>query len=475
MQKIVNVVKKYRIQILTVVIILLLIPIIQITIEKINKNYKIEVVSKEKYFVLLSNNMAGIIDEKGNVIVEPQYYDIRIPNPSKDIFVCYYNYDKETGKCRTKVINGQSTELFTRYNNIDVINLNGIETTMPYEKNLLKYEEDGKFGLIDLKGNVIAEPIYDEIDGLSCKEGELLVKQDGKYGVINNKGVNLVKIKYDYISGDEYYTYQEGYKLSGYIIGEKTSDGYRYGYMNSNQKILLDTDYSEIIRIGGINGEDTDKNIFIIARKNGQCGLIKNKKVIIDFKYQDINYTGIDDLFIVTRNTKYGLCNSKGKIILQANYEEINVNDTYIYTINNNVENYFNLDGKEISKDDIDLNNEELMQDDNDNISNAAQIVNSNIVPDEKNGKWGFIDKNSNVIVDYLYDEVTEINQYGYAGIKKDGKWGSIDEKGNILQEPIYNLEEFEEINFIGKYYKVVYDYKTIYYTDDLNNIEDTN
>ena len=77
------------------------------------------------------------------------------------------------------------------------------------------------------------------------------------------------------------------------------------------------------------------------------------------------------------------------------------------------------------------------------------------------------------VIVDYKYDEVTEINQYGYAGIKQDGKWGSIDEKGNIIQEPTYDLDELDEINFIGKYYKVVYDYRSIYYTDNVNEVEE--
>ena len=264
MKKILEFVKKYKIQIIVIAIIILLIPIIKITINKLDKNYKVENVSKEKYFVLLSNEKMGIIDETGKIVIQPEYYEIHIPNPSKPIFVCYYDYNEKTGKTKVKVINGQGTELFTKYNDIDTINLNGIETTMPYEKNLLKYKQDNKYGVIDLDGKIITKAIYDEIDGLSCKEGELLVKKDDKYGVINNKGVELIKIKYDSISGDEYYTSDQGYKLSGYIIGEKTKDGYRYGYMNKRQKLLLNTEYSEILRIGDVKGEDTDKNIFII-------------------------------------------------------------------------------------------------------------------------------------------------------------------------------------------------------------------
>ena len=436
MKQIIELIKKYRIQILSIIIILLLIPIIKITFDKLNKNYKIEKVSQEKYFILENEGKYGIIDEKGNIVVNPTYYEIHIPNPAKPIFVCYYDYNEETGKCRTKVINSQGTELFTKYNNIETIN-----------------------------GKIVVEAIYDEVDGLSCKEGELLVRKDEKYGVINNRGVKLIDIKYDYISGDEYYNENEGYKFSGYIIGEKKSNGYRYGYLDQQYKTLLDTEYSEIIRIGGIKNEYTDNNIFFIARKNGQCGLLKNRKVIIDFKYQEINYSGVDNLFIITRNTKLGVVNLKGKNIIETKYEEILIYDNYIYTNLNNNEKYYNLKGQEIAKDSIEIKAEVEEEE----TVNSADLVNPTLMPKEKDGKWGFVDKNSTVKVDYIYDEVTEVNKYGYAGIKKDGKWGSIDEKGNIIQEPIYSLDELDEICFIGKYYKVVYDYKNIFYTTELN------
>lgn len=234
--------------------------------------------------------------------------------------------------------------------------------------------------------------------------------------------------------------------------------------MNKNQKLLLNTEYSEILRIGDVKGEDTDKNIFIIARKDGQCGLIKNKKVMIDFKYQDINYSGVENLFILTRGTKQGVYNSKGKKILTTKYEELTINDEYIYTKIGKEEKYFNLKGEEIDKSTI---KEEKNNDDESTVTNSAEYVNPTLIPKEKNGKWGFVDKNSNLKVDYIYDEVTQVNKYGFAGVKKNGKWGSIDEKGNIVQEPKYNLDELDDIDFIGKYYKIIYDYKSTFYTDD--------
>ena len=275
---------------------------------------------------------------------------MQIPNPSKAIFVCFYNYNEETGDYRTKVINEYGTELFTKYNNLEAIELVDVETNMPYEKSVLRYEQDGKYGLIDLKGNIVTKAIYDSIEGLRNKEAELLISVDGKYGVINTKGAELIKAKYDYITGDEYYTEEAKFALSGYILGMKTTDGYRYGYMNYKRKILLDTEYNDVMRLGGIGWEDTDKDIILLAQKNGQYGLIKNKKVLIDFRYQDIYYTGIENLFIVTRNTKNGVFNSYGEKILSVKFDEVEVHETYIQTKLGDETAYYNLLGNRVDK-----------------------------------------------------------------------------------------------------------------------------
>lgn len=428
----------------------------------IKKSYDVEEIVEEKYFLLLNDNNIGVIDNKGNIIITPQYFAVHIPNPSKPIFVCYYDYDEATGGYRTKIVNEQGTELFTKYNKIETISLNDIETSMPYEKKVLKYEREGKYGLIDLKGSLVTKAIYDSIDGLSNKEGELLISQDGKYGVINTKGAELIKPEYDYISGDEYYNADKKYALSGYVLGVKTTDGYRYGYMNYKRKKLLDTEYNEIIRLGGIGSEDTDKDVFLVAKKNGQYGLIKNKKVVIDFRYQSIDYSGVNNLFIVTRSTKSGVYNSIGKKILSVKYDEVQVNNTYIETKSGDETAYYNLLGNRIDKSTI------KEEDKNEEKEATTNEVTGKLIPKEKDGKWGFVNSNSNVVVDYKYEKVTEFNKYGFAGVKLNGKWGSIDENGNIVAEPIYSLDSSYEVEFIGKYYKVVYDYKTVYYSDDM-------
>ena len=334
---------------------------------------------------------------------------------------------------------------------------------MPYEKNVLKYQENGKFGLIDLKGNVITKAIYDPIDGLSNKEGELLIYENGKYGVINTKGAELIKPEYDYISGDSYYTNEKKYALSGYILGTTTSNGYRYGYMDYKRKKLLDTEYNEIIRLGGIGSENTDKDIILVAKKDGQYGMVKNKKVVLDFRYQSIDYSGVNNLFIVTRSSKTGVYNSVGKKILAVKYEDVQVHNNYIETKLKDETAYYNLLGNRIDKSTIKEDDSEDEKQETENVSSKR------LIPKEEKGKWGFVDQNDNLIIDYKYEKVTEFNQYGFAGVELNGKWGSIDESGTQIVEPIYNLNNFYEINFIGKYYKVIYDYRTVYYSDDIN------
>ena len=81
-----------------------------------------------------------------------------------------------------------------------------------------------------------------------------------------------------------------------------------------------------------------------------------------------------------------------------------------------------------------------------------------------ENGKWGYKDKEGNVKVEAKYDRVTELNEYGFAGIQIGTKWGVIDEEGNVVLEPKYELETYYEPSFIGKY--LLEQQETVYCTE---------
>lgn len=581
MEKVVNLIKNNKVKFSIGIILIIVISIgVCFILKNKNINYSVEEVSKYNYNQVNKDGKYGVISKKGDILIEAIYDNIKIPNPEKDVFIC-----KKQDK--TIILNEKGQEILTQYEQVDSISINGIVSNLPYEKRVLKYKENGKYGLIDYTGKVIVKPIYEEIEGLENKESELIVKKDGKYGVINDRGIKLIKEEYDGIVADGYYTEENKYALSGYIISNKTSNGYRYGYLNYKLEKMLKIEYNEISRVLEINnGQD----IYIIASKNGKFGVVKNNKTVINYDYQEIEYDANNNLFKLQRNLQFGVYDINGKSILPVQYKELDFKGVYIQVLENGKEvyTYFNSKGDEIkvpkytsvlkttennyyitinkeglygiiNKDEKELvenkyNYLEYLFDEyfiaakndgNLGIINAkdsilvdfkyevlqkiqdtkvveAKVLKENVselygkdmekiysvdnayiykkdnyieVYSEKdtkyfdlegtelvaqeifknnklfakkiNDKWGFANKQNSIVVEAIYDKVTEFNSYGFAGIKKDNKWGVINEAGNVIIEPIYNIEETNtEPEFLGQYYKIYYGYGESYYTN---------
>lgn len=545
-----------------------------------NNKYQVEEVAEYKYYKLEREGKIGIINLKGEILIEAVYDDIKIPNPEKPVFVC------ENGE-QTTALNEKAEEILTQYQQIDAIELTGIVSNMPYEKSVLKYKQDEKYGLINLKGKKITDPIYEEISSLAHKEGELLVKKEGKYGVINSQGKTIIANKYDSIVGDGYYTENEKYALSGYIVSVTTNEGYRYGYMDNKQKQILKPEYASVIRL--LQVEPT-QDIYLAVVKNGQVGVVKNTKEVIEYKYQDIEYNTQNQTFTVERNGKFGVCNLEGKIIVPVEYDNISITGLYIQATKAEETELFNINAEKVedavyneiyttqnenycitvdksgkygiikSNKDILVDNKysyvEHLQDDffvavredgkigiinaqgtqmveflydviqkiegtnvieakilqedttdlyakdmnkvvhtknarvsvkdgyvhvlseekqyldlnGNKVSDAIALRENEILAVKKEGKWGFANRQGKIVVECKYEEVTQVNEYGFAAVKKEGKWGVIDEKGQEVQTPKYELQDNAQPEFIGKYYRVYYGYGECYYTDNTNS-----
>ena len=575
--------KKKKIILISIVAIIIIIITAIILVNKINnnKNYELEKISNYNYFVLKQNNKYGVINVNGDKIIEANYNNIIIPNPEKSVFICQTEND-------TKVLNEKGEEILNQYTKVTPIRLKNTASDLMYEKSVLEYEKDGKYGLINFAGKQIVNAKYDSIEALPYKEGELIIKSNDKYGIININGAEIVKCKYDKISIDNYYTQDSKYKLAGYIVAVKTDEGYRYGYINSNGKILIETIYNDISRITDIKDE---KNIYLLAAKNGQYGLIKNNQLLTTNEYQSMEYNSNINLIVVEKSKMYGVIDIQGKEIIPIQYNQIDINGMYIYVTNtqgtevydsngnatnmdvntakiptenenyiisinneNNTTKYgvINKEGKKIIEEKysyieylfenyfiasnengklgiIDENNNEklelkydaLQKISNKNIvqatlenesitklysnklqkvlemknanidknndyikvyneskreyldNNGNKLLNKDIYKDnkllakEENGKYGFADENGKITIECKYDNVTEFNKYGFAGIKQNGKWGVIDSSGNIVKEPTYEINGQLEPEFIGQYYKVTYGFGEFYYTDE--------
>lgn len=541
------------------------------------KKYEIEKVDNYEYFTLKVDNKYGVINKEGKQIINTEYTNVIIPNPQKPVFICYTSDN-------TKVLNQNGEEIFTEFKSIEPIKLKNIASSLMYEKSILTYKENEKFGLINLEGKKLTKAIYNKIEGLPYKEGELLVQKEGKYGVINLKGNQLIKPQYDQINVDGYSNDENGYKNAGYIVGNKTEEGYRYGYIDINGKMLLETEYNEIQRITDVKEND----IYLIAAKNGQYGLFKNKEQVIGNEYQSITYNLTDETLILQKTKKFGVANLDGKIIIPVEYKQIDNTGIYIYATNEDgTEKVYTKEGTEVQADSniailetsnenykikidntngtvysiIDKNDNtitkqnysyiEYLSDDNfivsldgklgvinsnneikidikydsieklqntdfvtttlakdkttqiydKNINKLCDLPNANIVVEKEyikiyndevtkyfslsgkeisskealkgnkifatsnNGKWGFVDSNGNIILDYQYEKATDVNEYGFAGIKLGGKWGVVNSEGKVVIEPQYIINTQLEPSFIGEYYKVEYGFGEFYYT----------
>ena len=91
-------------------------------------------------------------------------------------------------------------------------------------------------------------------------------------------------------------------------------------------------------------------------------------------------------------------------------------------------------------------------------------LVTNTIFLSKKDGKYGYVNSKGIVVVDYIYDDATEQNKYGYVSVKKDGKWGCLNQKGETVIEPTYTLSNYLVVDFIGKWH-LAQDINANYYT----------
>ena len=170
--------KRIRWIIISVLTIIVLAIGIMAIVNELNLHYKIEEISEYNYFILEQNGKYGVIDKSGNIVIDADYEAVQIPNPSKDIFICIKEYNQDTKEYATVVYNGKKEEILSNYNNVQAVAIFTNINSTPYERSVLTYKENGKYGLIDLQGKEITKPIYDEISSINYKEGTFLVKQN---------------------------------------------------------------------------------------------------------------------------------------------------------------------------------------------------------------------------------------------------------------------------------------------------------
>lgn len=452
-----------------------------------SREYEIEKVSEYNYFVLQENNKYGVIDKEAKVIIQPTYSQVVIPNPQKAVFICTSENNEN------KVLNANNEEILSNYKGIESIRLKSIVSNLMYEKSVLKYKENDKYGLVDFNGKKVTEPIYDQIQTLEYKEGELLVQKDGQFGVINIKGTELVPIQYIGVRSDAYYTEEDKFKNSGYIVSNKTDKGYRYGFIDNNGNEVLKTEYNDLSRVTDIKDNN---NIYIIASKNGQYGVYKNSEQLIKNEYQSISYNKSNNIFLLEKSRTYGAADINGNKLIDIKYVQIDSNGNTLYAktkdgnidvydakgnksnIESNVYKFSVEDGKYSIV--ITNNNNESLYSLEDNTGKEIvkpqytyieYLYDDLFIASNMQKQLGIIDRNGNTKVEFKYISIQKIkgSKLLQALLREDNKIEIYNSKIEKIAEMIR-----PSVTEINDYIKVFNDTETLYLSKDEKIVENT-
>ena len=454
-----------------------------------------------KYFAVYTDHKWGVINSRGDIVIEPEYDEtIIIPDNSKDVFICTYDVDYTTGSYKSKAINSKGEEIITGYDTIQALENYDSNNNLWYESDVLIVSREGKYGLVDFRGKELLSCEYDSIQALKGVTNSILVERDNNYGLVDNIGAIIIEPEYKQIEpiSDRY--------ENGYIV---TDTDNKVGVINRDKTVALEIKYQDIQPIYGdgncvvkendkwkiVNSEgttyledefDSIKSIngenVIIASNNEYGVMTLSGETKIETEYQDLTYA-FGENYIFNQNDKYGIINLSGEVVLEPDYDSlIYRSDSGFFEGNKSNSTDTDFIGNDfaiklsgiLSEINVEAGYMKIRVDGDykyynfrfEEKTNRELLTSNTLFLDKQDDKYGYVNADGVVVVDYIYDDAKEQNEFGYASVKKDGVWGCIDSRGNEVVEPSYTLENTSLIEFINKWHRGE-DLNLNYYTDE--------
>lgn len=295
---------------------------------------------------------------------------------------------------------------------------------------LIEIEKNGKWGMANLKGDIIIPIIWDEIDK---KEKFIkttkIINGKKKVGIINFKNEIIIPHEYEHF----------GDFNDKYIIASKNN---KVGVIDFNNKKTIDFNYTIIFFTNNtFQTRDSLKEITFLDSNNSN---------FLNKKFSKIYYIPQYEILKVCENGKYGLYNNLWKLIAPIKYEDIGEsikNGLYIAKINDKYDLYDTL-GNNVTKVGYDLiidNHAERMFYKDDNTLPYLVV---------KNKKFGFINHKGEKITEIEYDYFKRKDGLGIYNdwtlnitfVCKNNLYGMIDKTGKIIIPLKYTDNEIIEL-----------------------------
>ena len=250
----------------------------------------------------------GVIDKTGNVVVPFEYSWIDYISYTDDIYFEAEKYDR-SGSGKTSIID-KTGEAIMEINREDYGEMRHLC------EGLLAVQKEGKWGFLDIKGDIAVPFIYDWaenfIEGLAVvgtRKNPRAGNIGTKCGMVDKTGKEVVPAEYGKIinSGDlmlasKYFPDGDGGMIQ------------KFGY--------LDRTGEEVIPLIYEHGSYFEYGLAGVC-KEGKWGVIdETGDVVIEFIYERINI--IDERLIsLQKNGKWGIMDIKGEIALDFDYDRI--------------------------------------------------------------------------------------------------------------------------------------------------------
>jgi len=281
---------------------------------------------------------------------------------------------------------------------------------------------DGKWGLIDDKGTVIVQPVYDVVGDYD--EDYAVVQKAGKTGLIDKTGKVIIPAEYVDVS-----------ILDSTLF--VVFDGEKRQVLNREGRTILETTY-ELIEV-----REGEYLAYIQHQKWGMVHI--SGRQICPPNYHEIEL--YENRYVLTKDTLgTGLTDVMGKVILPPHFQEIKIHDDdlFFYKKNNlwgandrDKNMLLNCEWDTIAK----LSNNFVVVENSIGKSlyshPARRLISENefgafraFFDDHvyciKNGKKGLMDAEGNIVLPPDYDEIITYNQSGTFRVLKGGNWGVV-------------------------------------------------
>ncbi len=210
---------------------------------------------------------------------------------------------------------------------------------------------------------------------------------------------------------------------------------------------------------------------FVIVTYRNKKGVLNQDGILIQIGYDNIRYNKNHNFFELINNKKIGIALLNGKIVLNTKYEgKIMYGDSLFCARLNDKYGYYNTEGLEVIS----------------HIYDSANSFKNGLAKVQLNGKYGIINKKNDTIINISYDYIGEIYNnvcvFGEGGTYveenlnyydvefsqieyKNGKYGVLDFNNNIIIAPEYYKISLIE-NFIEGVFYTSVTYDNIYWVE---------